>query len=295
MSDLQPGIHRISDEIYHADPCPVPSLSRGTISDLINYTPAHAKASHPRLNPNMVKEEKDIFDFGKAAHALFLEGLDCCEVYDFPTWQSKAAKEAKEAARMIGKTPLLLHQYNRVQAMVKSAHKQLAASELAIKDLHAEGDSELTYIWNEGDTTCRVRPDWISHKKIAGDRKLILDYKTCGDSADPAAFIRKAMSMGYDIQHSFYRRGVKAIESDKAPKFVFMAQETYEPFLCSFIALDPMTADIGKQKTEAGIYMWQKCMATNEWPGYPNRVCYVETPPWALAQWEAKYQEIGAE
>jgi hypothetical protein len=52
---------------------------------------------------------------------------------------------------------------------------------------------------------------------------------------------------------------------------------------------------MAKQKVEYGKFLWEKCMALNEWPAYPNRVCYVETPPWALAQWEAKAQEMGVE
>jgi hypothetical protein len=292
MTIDKPGIYQISNEAYHRDPCVVPSLSRGTIADLINTTPQHAAFYHPRLNPDFVQEDKDVFDIGKAAHALFLEGLDCAEVCDFPNWQTKAAKEAKEAARLAGKTPLLAHQYERVQEMVKAAHSQLAASELGIKNLHMEGDSEQTYIWEENGTWFRVRPDWISQKKI-GDRKLILDYKTTGESADPAAF--KATAYGKDIQHALYRRGVKAIEGGNSPRFLFLVQETFPPYLCSFIGLDPQTAEIGKQKVEFGKFMWEKCLATGEWPGYPQRVCYVEVKPWEVAAWEAKSAEIGVE
>jgi hypothetical protein len=289
---LDIGKHIISNEVYHADPAPKPSLSRGTIFDLINSTPAHAWANHPRLNPGGVKEERDIFDIGTAAHAMFLEGVDRCEVCDFPTWQSKAAKEAKEAARLSGKTPLLTHQYGKIKAMVQAAHRQLAASELGIRDIHTEGEAELTYIWEENGTYFRARPDWISKKNI-GDRRLVLDYKTTGESASPDAF--KPTAYGKDIQHALYRQGIKAIDGGKSPRFLFMVQETFPPYLCSFIGLDPQTSEIAKQKVAYGKFIWEQCFALENWPGYPQRVCYVESKPWEVAQWEAKAQNIGVE
>lgn len=287
---LSAGVHIITNEQYHADPCVEPSISRGVICELINNTPAHARFYHPRLNPNQQEQKEDKFDIGTAAHALFLEGMDVAEVIDAPDWRGKPAKEARDAARETGKTPLLLHQYERVQAMVCAAHKQLAEwEEYPIKDLHGSGDSELTYIWQEDGIYCRVRPDWIRK-----DRKLILDYKTTGATANPAAFYSKMQNLGYDIQYEFYRRGVKAIEGI-SPRFRFMVQEDYEPYLCSFIDIDPQTEAIANQKVEHGLFMWRKCMETGRWPGYPLLTCTVETPAWAAAQWEIKAQNIGTE
>lgn len=291
---LDTGIHRIANEVYHADPCPAPSLSRSTIADLINRTPAHARYCHPRLNPGLVKEDSTTFDIGTAAHSLFLEGLDNCAVIDATDWRGKAAKESRDDARLVGKTPLLAHQYGKVKAMVEQAHIQLAASELAIKDLRKEGESELSYIWWEQGVYCRVRPDWISNEKIvAGQkRKLILDYKTTGETADPSNFGKKAMSIGYDIQEAFYRRGVQAVEGGDAPQFIFMIQETYEPYLCSFVRLDPALQEIGNQKVDMGIHLWRICLEENDWPAYPSKVCCADTPEWAMAQWESRAAQI---
>ena len=151
----------------------------------------------------------------------------------------------------------------------------------------------MSYIWQEKDGIwCRVRPDWISHKNF-GDRKLILDLKTTGMSADPARF--KATDNGKDIQQAFYKRGVKAIEGEKAPRVVFMVIENYPPYACSFVGLDPQTAEIAKQKVDFGLFMWEKHLVMNDWPGYPNRICYVELKPWEVAAWELKSQEIGCE
>jgi hypothetical protein len=224
------------------------------------------------------------------AHALLLEGLDQAHVVDAPDWRKKEAKEERDIARDAGKIPLLIHQYDSVKDMVIAAERQIASCpDLNIKDLRRQGDSELSYIWQEGETWFRVRPDWISK-----NRKLILDYKTTGESADPTNFARKMVSLGYDIQYAFYRRGVKAVE-DVSPKFVFVVQETSAPYLCSFIGLPPDFQAMAKEKVDYGIHVWEKCMFTGEWPGYPNRICYLDNPAWALAQWESKAQTIGAD
>ena len=309
----KPGIYQISNEIYHRDPCIEPSLSRGVIDDLLNLTPAHAHQNHPRLGKTDAEETDaeetvDKFDVGSAAHSLFLEGLDIAEVIDpvdYPGakggipkgWTTDSIRKARDEARLAGKIPFLPKQYKKVQEMVKAAHVQLAASELAIKDLHSQGDAEMSYFWQEeligGAVWCRVRPDWISHKNLAGDRKIIIGYKTTGISADPARF--KADDHAKNIEWAFYRRGVKAIEGGKAPRYIFMVQETDPPYLCSFVSLDPQSQEMANQMTDYGLFMWQKCLTMNDWPGYPNRVCYVESKPWEVAAWEAKAAGIGNE
>jgi hypothetical protein len=286
---MDPGVYQMSHELYHADPCPVASLSRGTIMDLLNECPKKAQFNHPRLNPAYRPDDDEKFDIGKVAHFMFLEGKNSVEVVDAKDWRTKAAQEARAKAKSEGKIALLEDQYARVRAMVQHAYSELAGSELGIEDLGFEGDSELTYIWREDEAWCRVRPDWISK-----DRKIILDYKTTGSSADPDAFVKSIISYGYDVQESFYRRGVKSVEG-KAPKFFFMVQETSEPYLCSFIALPPMFQSLGEQKVNWGLDIWRRCMETNRWPAYPNKVCFVDVPAWALTQWEYKAQNISLE
>lgn len=281
----KPGSYRISEVDYHADNlCSVPSLSRGTIKRLVMQTPRHAWYAHPRLNPNFKAEEKDIFDMGKAAHALFLEGLDKAVVVAADSWRTKEAKEAKDKAHKEGKIPLLFEQYGRIKTMVGVAHESLANSELAIRV--EDGDSELSYLWTEHETQCKIRPDWISD-----DRTIILDYKTTGQLADPETYVSIITSTGLDIQDAFYGRGVNTIERSD-PRFYFFVQETSEPYLCSLISLDEMFKDMGAQKVHKGIELWRRCMSTGKWPGYPRHIYTVEPRPWALSAWEMRQAQL---
>ena len=306
----KPGIYTITNELYHMDPCIEPSLSRGVIDDLLNLTPAHAKQNHPRLGGDDseetdAEETVEKFNVGSAAHSLFLEGLDIAEVIDpadYPGakggipkgWTTDSIRKARDDARLAGKIPFLPKQYKKVQDMVKAAHIQLAASELAIKDLHGQGDAEKSYFWQEpSGAWCRVRPDWISHKNLGGDRKIVIGYKTTGISADPVRF--KQLDHAKNIEWAFYRRGVKAVEGGKAPRYIFMVQETAPPYLCSFVSLDPQSQEMANQMTDYGIFLWEKCLTMDDWPGYPLRIAYAELKPWDLAAWEARSQEIGCE
>ena len=282
------GVYKISAQEYHKDPCANPSLSRSVIGDLLFKSPAHAKHNHPRLNPNFKEDNDRKFDLGTAGHEILLEGSENICVIEAENWMKKDTKEAREIALKEGKSPLLTKQYQQAVDMVSAAEKAiLTCTELGITNLRNDGESELSYIWQEKETWLRVRPDWI-----AKDRKLILDYKTTDASANPSDWARMAVNMGYDIQNSLYVRGVNAIEKT-APKFVFVVQETEEPYLCSFIGLPPEFLEMGKQKVDYGIFLWRQCMDRDEWPGYPNKVCWINPPVWALNSWESRAAEIG--
>ena len=278
------GCHKISSDAYHADPCPEPSMSRGTVIDLLNV-PAKAFYNHPRLNPQP-KEEKDEskFDPGSAWHDLLFEGgKKVYIVLGFDDWKKKDAQEARKAAREAGRIPLLEKQFVLASAMVESAVKQIReCEELGIKSLANEGKAEMTYIFNDGGTWERCLVDWISN-----DGSLIIDGKSTKVSSEPGRFSRHISDMQYQIQYAWYRRVVQGV-TGKWPKFAWIAQEEEPPYLCSFNSIDPMYADMAEQQVEYAVKLWRSCMESGKWPGYTNRICYAGVKPWALAEWEEK-------
>ena len=266
-------IQSISAEAYHADPAPQPSLSSSVAQILLTQSPRHAWLAHPKLNPNYVAEEDSRFDLGSAAHAMLLEGDDSGIVWvDADDWRTKAAKEHRDAARAAGVLPLLIKYQPILQAMVAEAQTYVASSELG--DILSTGAAEQTLMWEENGTHCRARLDLLS-----ADRRVILDYKST-ENAAPDAFIRQIGRMQYDVQAEFYCRGVRSEGGD--PTFVFLAQEITPPFACSLVGLSNAYREIGQSKCERAIRLWAHCLATNEWPGYSNRVAYAEPPAYML-------------
>ena len=282
----EPGVYNVSFDDYLADPVCEPSLSRSMIPLLLD-APIKAWWSHPKLNPDYKKKTKDEskFDPGSACHDLLFEGgKNTFEITGFNDWKKDAAKEAREAARSIGKIPLLTKQFDIASAMAEAARTQIReCEELGINNLISEGDMELTYVWQEkNEIWCRIRPDWTRK-----DKKLMIDYKTSGTNINPDEFGAHMGRMNYPIQSVFYRRGVKAIDKTDAD-FVFVAQEDEPPYLCSFHGIDIMAEEMAGQKVEWAIKKWHECLTTGRWAGYPKRICYQEPKPWDLAEWQVK-------
>lgn len=274
-----PGIFEYPADIYHADPCPTPSLSASLAHILCAQSPAHAKAAHPQLNPNLVREENERFDIGTAAHAILLEGKAAVEVIDAPDWRTNAAKDARDAARADGKIPLLAKVLVEVDAMVAAASAQLAAHG-AVPPLFQDGKPEQTLVWEEpGGVVCRSRLDWLRD-----DHTAIDDLKTTGRSANPEQYSRALFGVGGDVQAAFYIRGVEKL-TGVTPEFRWVVVETTAPYALSVISPGPDILTIGRKKVEYAIDLWRRCITTDEWPAYPTDVCYAELPSWEEARW----------
>jgi hypothetical protein len=278
IANLEPGLHNLSSDVYHADPCRAPSLSSSIANILLMQSPAHAWLAHPRLNPNFQRETDSRFDLGSAAHAMLLERDESrVVIVEADDWRTKAAREARDAAQANGQYAILARQYADVQKMVQAAHSYIQTTE--VRGILDTGIPEQSLIWNEFGIWCRARPDLISD-----DQRIVLDYKTT-ESAQPDVFGRQIGRMGYDLQAEFYLWGMNAV-IHKAPTFVFLVQEISPPYACSLISLSNAYRAIGASKLERAIKLWNECLSTNRWPAYPTQICYTEPTAYQLADME---------
>ena len=283
---LEAGIHAaVSVEAYHADPCPMPSLSASMCKILDSESPWHAWTAHPRLNPAWQPEEASkIFDLGTVCHALLLEGADVAHVIaalkegePVTDWRTKAAQVERDEARARGKIPLLAHQAPEVAAMIQAATAQLAVHKDACNVFRA-GKPEQTLTWQEeGGIWCRARLDWLSDSRLK-----IADYKTTSGSANPETISRLMIASGWDIQAAFYIRGLNALHPPGAytREFRFVIQETFPPYTLCVVGLAPEWQWSGHSKVTRAIELWRKCLAEDHWPGYPDRTVYPDLPKW---------------
>lgn len=257
-----------------------PALSASIAHLLITKSALHAWHAHPRLNPNYQQTESAEFDYGRAAHAVLLEGDESrLHVIEADDWRKKDAKEARENARKAGKMPLLSRQIHKVRAMAKVAKEHVADSELA--GIFEAGEPEKSLHWEEVGIHCRARLDWLST-----DRKLILDYKT-SQNANPDAFIRGPLTnYGYDTQGAFYLRGNAATGGSAHAKYVWLVQEVEPPYVCSLVGMGPQMQEIAERKVDWARAIWQRCIQTGQWPAYPNRIAWAELPEWSVARFE---------
>lgn len=289
MSDFLPaGLHYgVPAGRYHADPCEFPSASAGILQTLMSWSAAHAWHAHPRLNIEYEAEQKDVFDYGTAAHSLLLEGdaSNLAEI-DANDYRTKDARAAKEDARAAGKTPILARQLRTVCAMVAEAERAVKKSELA--GIFQRGKPEVTAIWQERDLWFRSRFDWLTD-----DHRLIIDYKTT-TKAEPDAFIRGPLvQLGYDLRAAFYLRALRACGGPENAKFVWLVQEVTGRYECSVIGMGPQMAEIAERKIDYAVALWARCMETGIWNGYPNRICYAELPAWNVSNFEEMLELAG--
>lgn len=275
----------------------LPAVSAGVIRKLLDECPAAARHAS-WLNPLREREDTAATDAGSIAHAILLEGstagVAVIDPEDHPAektgaipegWTNKSIRAARDAARASGLIPVLRPAMLEIEAMVDSAQDFIASlktTEPAIWALFQPdgGESELTCVWQDGPTACRMRPDRISH-----DRRVIVDAKFTATSAEPDRWGRTQLTgMGYYMSAAFYRRGSMALWETQ-PDYVFLVVETAAPYLCSLVGVDPAGLELGAEKVEVGLREWARCIKSDSWPGYPAKVAYPEIPAWEQARW----------
>lgn len=274
----QLGLYDLPEEAYHADPCIMPSLSSSIGKKILNETPRHAWAAHPRLNPHFKREEKTAYDLGKTAHKLMLGKGASLVIIDAPDYRTKAAKQERDEAYSAGHIPILWKQYDAAEKMVEAGRSQLKDHEDAAQAF-TNGKPEVTLIWQEGPVWCRCMLDWMPN-----EGRRFWDYKSTGQSANPDTYGRTMFNLGYDFQAAFYRRGIRKVLGIADPIFEFVVQENQPPFALSVIGLPPAAIDGADTDVQQAIDLWGSCLEHGIWPGYPRRTCYVDPPGYIMAQ-----------
>lgn len=287
--DLSPGFHEnIAAADYHADIlCDVPTLSSSVAKIILSATPRHAWTAHPRLNPNFQRSDDDKFDLGSVVHELILGRGAGFSILDFEDYRSKAAKEARDAARAAGTTPILFTQFDRA-ALVKES---ILANVRAIPGLEQifapdKGRSETVLIWNDpGGARCRAMLDWQGPTEPE-----IWDVKTTAAGLSDEQIARTIVNVGHDLSAGFYLRGLNALKPELAGRWTFrwVFVETDEPYEARVVEADPMTLSMGDRKAALAIEYWRRALAAREWPGYPKQISHIEYPAWAHNQWMAR-------
>ena len=270
-------------EEYLADPNPEPSFDSGTAWTLITRSPRHAWHGHPRLNPAGVSDRSNAMDLGCACHAMFLEhDQSRIVVVEAEDWRTKAAKEERDQAYAEGKIPLLTEQFETAKAIVEQSFLALARCEEVqeLAPVKVLPITEQVCLWQEGETWCKARPDFVS-----GDYKVVLNYKTTKASADPASFgTGMLIRSGYHVQAYHHARGVFS-DTGVNPACVWLVQETDPPYAASILGMSPALQALAESQWKYALGVWRNCIQSGHWPGYPDRVCWVEPKPWDLDRW----------
>lgn len=273
------GILTIGADQYHADTvADQPSLSSSIARILIDKSPLHAWAAHPRLG-GQVSKDTDAMDTGTILHSLILEGdADGIAVLDYDDYRTKAAQLERDNARAAGLIPVKRKEWQAVEDTADAIKARIRTHD-ADPPLFADGQAERVLVWDEDGVTCRARLDWLRD-----DHRTIDDLKTTSYSVHPNALARTLFNNGYDVQAAFYLRGLKAL-TGKTAEFRFVFAEVEPPNAITVINLSPAALALANEKVQWAIDTWRDCLRANKWPGYPTRVATIDPPAWAEAQW----------
>lgn len=285
---LAPGIHyNVSEADYHADLlCDRPTLSRSEAMVLLDDSPLHLWSRHPRLHGAPNKKITKAMDFGSAAHALALGRGAEIVVVDYDNWQTKAAKEARDAAREQGKNPILAKDMDDANTVTVALKMRL--KECGLLEKFEAAKSEVVMLWDESETcSCRVMSDKLLIDEENGEAHFF-DIKFT-ESANPKWLPKHFADMGYALQDSWYIHGLEQLRPRLGGriKFTFLLQETDFPYVMVPVTLSGEFRGASISKVMRAIDTWSKCMQENRWPGYPPIVS-LEAPAWFLPA------EIGA-
>lgn len=280
-----------TEEEYFADPCAVPSLSQSIAGKILSRSPLHGWSAHPRLGGAPAKEgeeedgdeevEKstDALDTGKLLHKLMLgKGVEVVIIH-FDNFKKKLAQQQRDEARAAGKLPIIAAKYD---GFVKAA--EILRGRCAAAGYPLTGESEVAIEWtepgNDGPVVCRCRMD---HVFLSEGR--ILDIKKIRN-AHPRKAARSFIDYGYDIQNSAYRRAVSALRPELRGRvdFTFLYMESEPPFAVVPAKPDGAFREIGENRWLSAVKIWERCLATNNWPSYSDRVVTLEAPAYVVAE-----------
>jgi PDDEXK-like domain of unknown function (DUF3799) len=269
---FRPGVHDgMPEDEYHADPVPGGSLSASGAKLLLPPS-CPAMYAYRREHPKVSAE----FDFGTAAHKFVLGLGPEITIIDAPDWRTKAAQDARKAARAGGAVPLLVGEFGEIADMARAIEHHPVAGPLFRP---GRGIAEQSLFWEDAEFGIwrRARLDYM----VPGPRLIIVDYKSTPD-ASPAAIRKHVANFSYHMQAAQYIDGIRALGLDEDPAFLFVFQEKTAPYLITIADLDEPAIQAGRKRNAEACEIWRDCTETGIWPGYSDEIELISLPPWAL-------------
>jgi|GEM_PF-942401 len=285
---LHSGLYaNVPQHLYHADPAFAASLSSSLGRVLLNDSPAHVYAQHPRLSPNYApKESSRSMNTGSLVHALLAdpEGRGTVEIGHFPDFKTKAAQAWRDEVKQSGKLPILEKDFLEAQPIADAMRAHAAGGCTNDPFTPPEGAnaySELTAIWSEHSVYYRALFDRVVISPHTID---VWDWKTASDVSDRA--IEQAVSRyNYAFQIAFYLRGLSALLPSYSPAQMSAALvfvETTAPYTVRRVYLTPEYMAHAQAQVKQACDQWAQCILSSDFSDPRNGAAFhVELPAWA--------------
>lgn len=283
----RPGIYSLPAARYHADPVVRPSLSHSVARILLDRSPMHARAAHPRLNPAFRPPEPTAAMIaGTVLHTLILGKGEAVQVIDADSYRTKDAKEERDACFARGVTPILRDDFDELRTCADAVLAQLR-DDAEAASFFAPGRSEAVAIWRIGPVWCRAMIDRLPDAEGAP----LWDIKSTGMSARPEDWER-SLARRYATQAAFYRLGAGIALKRPVGEMRFVVFERDPPYAVSIVACGDTLMEAAEAEVMKAIKLWATCMVTDQWPGYGRGVHRIEATVQLLLRTEAARAEM---
>jgi hypothetical protein len=241
---------------------PYPSDVRLRCSTLkaMGRSPAHCL--HAMRSPY---EPTVAMRLGSGAHSLLLGGQDIA------TFTGKV-RRGKEWADFCDAHPndlILNEQESETAHAIADAVK---ADPIAQRVLYQPGTIyERTIEWDWEGRPFRCTPD------ARGPFHLV-DLKTTRD-AEPEAFQRQAIKLGYHAQLALYALAIEQATGVRPRDVYIVAVESKPPHAVTVLELTPRALEAGEKLCRRWLDRFKECQASGEWPGYTTSLVTFDVLP----------------
>lgn len=222
--------------------------------------------------------ESDALVFGKLTHCLLFEPDEYNNRYTVVDFGKSRKNKEYEKCKSLYPDKIIVSPFEKEKA--DKLIGQIYNHELA-KLILTGGKCEVPFVWTDPATglKCKMKVDKI--KEVANGRLLVVDYKT---SSDIDSVLKWPQKLGYPLQDSFYRRGIKekfGITNDSEIDFVFILQsnvEGEEDVICiadtdydSLMAANDIV-DHHMHEIAEKLDAWEKTNDPSIWAAYPTKM-----------------------
>lgn len=259
----EPGIYpELSCQYQVRASTPTRALSYSGIKILLNETPLDFITPKPR--------KSEALGFGAIVHRLALGKGSEFEISPFDEYRTKDARAWRDDYLAAGKIPIKAEQYSDAERCASVIRARI------FEACNGEPyETEVPFFWKEGETWFSGMMDvWCP------SLNLVIDPKT---TAKIATFQTEISRFGYHVQSTLYRRGLDAIRPEFAGRhqFKLLAVSTEEPFLSRLISISEGWRTGAEMDIEHAKAIFERCMANDEWPGYPSEEI-MDEPSWQM-------------
>lgn len=269
----RPGIYMLPAARYFADPVVRPSLNHSVLRLLLDKSAMHAKASHPRLSPEVAeKEPTAAMIAGTVLHRMILGRGETVQVIEADNYRTKDAREERDACFARGVIPILAHEFAELRTCADAALAQLRDDPEAAT-FFAPGRSEATAIARIGPVWTRCMIDRLPDAEGAP----LWDLKTTIMSARPEDWERP-LAKRHATQAAFYRLVAGLALKRPVGEMRFIVVERAPPYAVSIVALGETMEEAAMAEVRKGIEEWARCITLGRWPGYGQGVHRIEAP-----------------